>query len=144
MSSCEAEYYAVVEGATRALGMQTAAKELGIGADDLVIQAATDSSGAKSFASRRGSGRVRHIETKWLWLQHAVATGRFRMKKVAGVDNPADVLTKFLTHSDMKEKLKTVSVDVVGKGSEAPCREDQQSARSRGIAASNRSVRTSR
>ena len=115
LSSCEAEYYAAVEGATRALGMQTAAKEWGISAGDLVIEAATDSSGAKSFASRRGSGRVRHIETKWLWLQHAVATGRFRMQKILGVNNPADVFTKFLTLSDMKAKLGFVNVEIEGK-----------------------------
>ena len=89
LSSCEAEYYAVVDGASRALGMQTAAKELGITVEDLSVEMATDSSGAKSFASRRGSGRIRHIEVKWLWLQQAVAA------KVAGSLNPADILTKY-------------------------------------------------
>ena len=34
LSSCEAEYYAVVDGAARALGMQTAARELGILVED--------------------------------------------------------------------------------------------------------------
>ena len=94
LSSCEAEFYAVVDGASRALGMQTAAKELGIVVEDLVVEVATDSSGAKSFASRRGSGRIRHIEVKWLWLQSEVAKGRFRMRKVAGTENPADVVTE--------------------------------------------------
>ena len=65
LSSCEAESYAVVDGATRALGMQAAAKELGIDVGNLAVVMATDSSGAKSFASRRGSGRIRHIEVKW-------------------------------------------------------------------------------
>ena len=119
LSSCEAEYYAVVEGATRALGVQTAAKELGIEAGDLVIEVSTDSSGAKSFASRRGSGRVRHIETKWLWLQHAVAVGRFQMRMVAGATNPADVCTKYLTLSEAKAKLEAVNVEVEEKESRA-------------------------
>ena len=48
--------------------MQTAAKELGIEVGDLSVEIATDSSGAKSFASRRGSGRIRHVEVTWLWL----------------------------------------------------------------------------
>ena len=64
LSSCEAEYYAAVEGATRAIGMQNAAKELGMNVKDMQVEMRTDSSAAKSFASRRGSGRVRHIDTK--------------------------------------------------------------------------------
>ena len=61
----------MVDGASRALGMRTVAKELGIDVEDMVVEMATDSSGAKSFASRRGAGRIRHIEVKWLWLQQA-------------------------------------------------------------------------
>ncbi len=32
----------------------------------------TDSSSAKSFASRRGTGKIRHISVKELWLQEVV------------------------------------------------------------------------
>ena len=116
LSSCEAEYYAVVDGASRALGMQTAAKELGIEVGDLSVEIATDSSGAKSFASRRGSGRIRHIEVKWLWLQQAVADGRFRMTKVAGAKNPAHILTKYKGLRDFQDQLTRVNVQVVARG----------------------------
>ena len=75
--------------------MQTAAKEVGIEVGDLSVEIATDLSGAKSFASRRGSGRIRLFEVKWLWLLQVVADGRFRMTKVAGAKNPADILTKY-------------------------------------------------
>ena len=53
MSSAEAEYYALVEGATRSLGLQGMMRELGL-RKNIFVQ--TDSSAAKSFASRRGSG----------------------------------------------------------------------------------------
>ena len=118
LSSCEAEYYAVVDGASRALGMQTAAKELGIMIDDLAVEMATDSSGAKTFASRRGSGRIRHIEVKWLWLQQAVADGRFRMTKVAGVLNPADILTKYKGLRDYEQQLRRVNVEIAVRSPE--------------------------
>ena len=98
--------------------MQTAAKELGIEVGDLSVEIATDSSGAKSFASRRGSGRIRHIEVKWLWLQQAVADGRFRMTKVAGAKNPADILTKYKGLRDFKDQLMRVNVQVVPRGHE--------------------------
>ena len=73
MSSVEAEYYAMVEAATRAMGVKSLTEELGVRAE---ITLFTDSSGAKSFSSRRGAGKVRHIEVKWLWLQEAVRAGR--------------------------------------------------------------------
>ena len=120
LSSCEAEYYAVVEGATRAIGMQNAAKELGMDVKDMEVEMCTDSSAAKSFASKRGSGRVKHIDTKWLWLQSAVAGGRFSLKKVKGSSNPADVCTKYLTISDAAEKLRAVNIDVEAKSSKGP------------------------
>lgn len=57
LSSAEAEYYAMVEAATRAMGLRTLAKELGVNCE-IVLH--TDSSGAKSMASRRGVMKVRH------------------------------------------------------------------------------------
>ena len=101
LSSCEAEYYALVDGATRVLGLQAAAKELGVVAEDAAVQASTDSSAAKSYASRRGSGRVRHVEVKQLWLQQAVAEGRFKLSKVLGTENPADIMTKYKSLPEM-------------------------------------------
>ena len=64
--------------------MQTAANELGIVVEGSSVEMTTDSSSAESFASRRSSGRIRHIEVKRPWLQQAVADGRFRMSKVEG------------------------------------------------------------
>ena len=133
LSSCEAEYYAmaegvmeaaaeslgtVVEGATRAIGMQTAARELGIEVNDIVVEVATDSSSAKSFASRRGSGRMRHIEVKWLWLQREVAGGKIRLRKILGTTNPADVCTKYQYITEIREKLQAVNIGVEEKAKE--------------------------
>ena len=114
LSSCEAEYYALVDGATRALGIRTAARELGIVSDELVVEAQTDSSAAKAYASRRGAGRIRHIEVRWLWLQQAVVEGRIRLTKLPGTSNPADILTKYKAFNDYREQLRAVSVEVVG------------------------------
>ena len=82
------------------------------------MEMATDSSGEKSFASRRGSGRIRHMEAKWLWLQQAVADGRFALAKVAGLLNPADILTKYKGLPDLEEQLKRVDVHVIVRGSD--------------------------
>ena len=114
LSSCEAEYYAMVDGATRVLGLQAAAKELGIVAGHVEVRVSTDSSAAKSYASRRGAGRVRHVEVKQLWLQQAVAEGRFKLLKVDGAQNPADTLTKYRGLPDYQQLLAKVCVEVVG------------------------------
>ena len=120
LSSCEAEYYALVDGTSRALGLQAAARELGIGTEGEAIEAATDSSAAKSYASQRGAGRIRHVEVKQLWLQQVVAAGRVKLIKVLGTDNPADALTKYHNRATLQRLLGAIGVEVVGKGRAHP------------------------
>ncbi len=77
LSSREAEYYAMVEGAVRALGVQGIGKELGVEACGRSLVLGTDSSAAKSLGSRRGAGRIKHMEVRWYWLQEQVRRGGF-------------------------------------------------------------------
>eukprot|EP00969_Alexandrium_andersonii_P260382 11511999-Alexandrium_andersonii.AAC.1 len=58
------------------------------------VRLGTDSSAAKGVASRKGLGKVRHIEACQLWLQEKVQEGRIGLMKVKGTENPADILTK--------------------------------------------------
>ena len=113
LSSCEAEYYAMVDGASRVLGLEESAKELGIFGQGVELE--TDSSAAKSYASRRGAGRIRHVEVRWLWLQKAVADGRFKLAKIPGTQNPADILTKYKTLAEVQEVMRPINVEVVGE-----------------------------
>ena len=69
MCSAEAEYYAMIEGAVRTLGLQSVLREMGL-TRDVVVR--TDSSAANGFSSQRGLGRMRHLDVKELWLQEAV------------------------------------------------------------------------
>ena len=91
MSSGEAEYYGIVKGASIGLGIVGMLSDLGI---KLSIVVSTDSSAAKGIASRRGLGKVRHIELCELWLQEQVAKGKIGLVKISGEDNFADSLTK--------------------------------------------------
>ena len=122
LSSCEAEYYAMVDGASRVLGLEEAAKELGIVGAGVELE--TDANAAKSYASRRGAGRIRHIEVKWLWLQKAVADGRFRLVKLVGTENPADVLTKYKSLMESRDLLRQVGIGLVGKSGKTGTPED--------------------
>ena len=55
------------------------------------MQVWTDSSTAKAVTGRRGLGKLRHVELKWLWVQDAVKEGRIRMGKVNGEENVAEM-----------------------------------------------------
>ena len=88
----EAEYYAALKAAAEGLGVQALARDLGFGVQVVVR---SDSTSARGVAGRRGlSRRTRHMETKFLWLQEAIARKRLGWVKVHTSVNPADLLTK--------------------------------------------------
>ena len=106
LSSAEAEYYSMVEGAIKAKGVQTVAREIGLLlSSNVPISLFTDSSAARSFVSRRGLGRMRHVATRELWLQEEVLSRRMVVNKVHGEVNPADLLTKYLGHQAISKLL---------------------------------------
>ena len=106
MSSGEAEYYAMVKGASTALGLQSMASEVGY---SLGIVLCVDSSAAIGISSRRGLGKVRHIELNQLWLQEHVATGRIAVRKVSGQTNTSDCLTKHSSREKIDSAVKSAS-----------------------------------
>ena len=105
LSSAEAEFYAMVDAATKVKWMMIVAEEMGCGAKEGELVMRTDSSAARSFVGRRGLGRMRHIEVRELWLQEEVLKGRVRVEKVPGEENPADLMTKFLSEREILGRL---------------------------------------
>ena len=103
LSSGEAEYYAALTGASSALGFQSMLRDLGIHAS---ITLYTDSSAARGIIHRAGLGKLRHLETGYLWLQSAVKGKKLQVRKVLGTENPADLLTKHLAAADMWKNLE--------------------------------------
>ena len=99
----ESEYYALVHGGSHGLGLQAYFLDIGIKVGLVVL---SDSTSAKSFASRRGLGKQRHVMTRFLWLQQVVAAERLCVKKVHTSNNLSDVLTK---HTDAKLSMKHCS-----------------------------------
>ena len=120
LSSAEAEFYAMIEGVTRAKGYLSLARELGF--DDMtnVVHLGTDSSAAKSFVSRRGLGKMRHLEIRDLWLQKEVREGRVEVNKIPGAENPADLMTKILSFQEVKERLRGMNTVMYKRGRDSP------------------------
>ena len=106
LSSGEAEYYGLVKGASVALGIRSMLREFGI---DARIRVSTDASAAKGIASRRGLGKVRHIEVHQLWVQDKVASREIEVRKVDGKSNIADGLTKHVNAEDIRVHMHHTS-----------------------------------
>ena len=109
LSSGEAEYYALVKGASEGIGLQGISKDMGL---DLGIRISTDASAAKGIASRRGLGKVKHIELNQLWMQDKVCKGIIVVDKVRTEENIADALTKPLGGPDLNKHARLVGMEL--------------------------------
>ena len=68
-----------------------------------------DSSAALAIANRKGAGKLRHINISCLWIQEKQDLHQLEMRKVLGTENPADLMTKYLTRSVMDTHLEYLS-----------------------------------
>ena len=101
----EAEYYALVHGAAHGLGLQSFMRDIGI---DLKLVIESDSTSAKSFANRRGLGKQRHVETRYLWLQDRIAFKHLEVRKVGTWSNVSDILTKSTDGPTLQRHMATM------------------------------------
>ena len=99
LSSGEAEYASLVKAGSNLLGVKSMMGDLGI--RDVPLHLHSDSAAAIGIASRTGLGKLRHLEVHLLWIQQHVRSKKFKLSKVPGKENPADLLTKHLGQEDM-------------------------------------------
>ena len=77
-----------------------------IGLGHYEIEIKVDSSAAHAFFHRRGVGRMKHINSRILWLQDLIAAGGVRLKKIPRTQN----LTDMLKHSTSAKELEIFSL----------------------------------
>ena len=82
--------------------MKSVAEDMGF---EVEVTMWTDSTAGKSVASRRGLGKMRHVELKYLWVQDIVKEGRLKVRKIEGARNIADHLTKAKRGADMAKMM---------------------------------------
>ena len=105
LSSGEAELYAVGTSILESLCIRNFVLETGF-AKTCPILVHTDSSAAKSMATRFGTTRrTRHIDLRFLYLQHFVKPGTIRIVKIPGDQHTSDVLTKYVTADTLRRHL---------------------------------------
>ena len=109
LSSAEAELYALLKGASQALGLQSMAADFG---DALNVGLYSDASAAIAISQRVGLGKLRHIQTQYLWLQERVSHKDLTLHKVDGTTSPADMLTKPVNAETLNKHLHYSSLSV--------------------------------
>ena len=101
---------ALVKGASVGLGAVAMGTDLGT---TLPLDLETDSTTAKAISLRRGVGKIRHLHTPLLWVQKRAQQKDFRLFKVDGKKNAADLGTKFLDSLTMKRYLHECGFEFV-------------------------------
>ena len=89
------------------LGMQSVLRDFEI---NVKLTLKCDASSAIAIASRRGLGKVRHIEVCQLWLQEKVRSGEVKVVKVGTYENAADSLTTYVGSEIIKKHAKPASL----------------------------------
>ena len=76
-------------------------------------QVRSDATAGIGIASRHGSGRVKHLEVKWLWVQEKVIDRLILLKKHGTETNVADLGTKYLAKPRMDMLLGLLAMTLV-------------------------------
>ena len=98
LSSGEAEVGGICKGASIGLGLQSVAADLGL---SWALSVHSDATAAIGICRRKGLGKIRHLAVADLWVQERVRSGDFKLLKVLGTDNPADMMTKHITREQL-------------------------------------------
>ena len=75
------------------------ARDLGV---ELKIVIEVDATTGKSVATKRGLQGIRHMDTKYLWVQQRVANDEFVVKKIPRSINTGDFMTH---HADSRNQV---------------------------------------
>ena len=103
----ECEYYGLTHGAAHGLGLKAYMADLGF---EMSLHIFSDSSAARAFASRRGLGRQRHVQTRFLWLQERVSAAHLTVQKVRTTQNPPDILIEAASREKLERRRKMLGL----------------------------------
>ena len=105
-SSDENEHYACLKDACEGLGVLAVSEELG---EPTTLLLETNFSASCSKSRRRGHGKLKHMEAKWLWLQWAFHQKRLNIKKIPRSEHRSDIFTKACDKNDLENHLAQMS-----------------------------------
>ena len=103
LSSAEAELVAMTKAVAETIGIANMVKDLGETMRGVVY---ADSSAALAIADRKGSGKLRHINVRMLWIQEKERKDEVELRKVLGAAIPADLMTKYLAGARVEDLMR--------------------------------------
>ena len=103
LSSGESEFYGIVKAASIGLQLQALLADWGYKVNVAVL---TDSSAARGTCSRRGLGKLRHVQTRYLWVQEGLARSEITVDQVGTKNNIADMCTKPVNGDSLVKFMK--------------------------------------
>ena len=71
---------------------------------------------------RKGLGKMRHLNLRYLWLEDRARTGtNLAIAKIYGLENPADIVVKYLNSDPAQGRLEMLRVTrSCGRAASAP------------------------
>ena len=118
LSRAESEYYSIVRCASKAIGLANTIRGLG---HEAQVRIWTDAAAARGLALRSGSGAIKHMETKYFWLQQKERNRELRIEKTRGTVNPAHLMTKHLDGKRLVMLCELLNIKRIdGRPSSAP------------------------
>jgi len=111
LSSAEAELTSCVSAAAEGLFLQSVFAEIGV---HLRVVIHCDSKACIDHCKKLGLGKMKHIHLRSCFVQELLSSKRIVLQKIAGEDNPSDLLTKAVVLSVMRKLMSSslLSLDV--------------------------------
>ena len=110
LSSGESEFYALVKAGAAGLGLKAMLDEWLVPCDLILL---SDSSAARGIAARKGLGKTRHVQTRYLWIQERLREKEFKIEAVRTDKNLSDICTKPMSHDACWYHMSRMSQDYV-------------------------------
>eukprot|EP00435_Cladocopium_sp_Y103_P042938 s2725_g12.t1 len=108
LSSCESELHSLVSTLSDGLYIRRCLEFLvGVKVEHVLL---TDSSSARQLVCRQGTGKIKHVAGKILWIQDYVRCGQVNLSQVSTVWNIADLGTKALSKQRVQLLLHEAGV----------------------------------
>ena len=107
LSSAEAELNAAVKAGQEGIGIGNLLGEMG---SQYYVQLYGDSSANHGIITRQGTGKVKHLSVRQLWLQERTSAGGMSHKKVPRLFNWSGVLTHHFTKSEAEHHFPNLGV----------------------------------
>ena len=107
LSSAEAELNATVKMTSEALGVKNMFQEIG---KDMKLVVQTDSSACSGILHREGCGKVKHLETRQLWVQGYVSNKVLDVQKIPRDINASDCLTHHWSAADGHKHFEKIGL----------------------------------